>query len=515
METSTKIVHPQGSRLLSAHLEGRGNNLDLLRLIAAAMVILGHSYAVVGSGTDPVAAWNGSVYSGLFSVHVFFFISGMLVTNSFLRKPDVVTWLSSRALRILPGLFVCMIVTVFIMGTLLTKIPVVQYLTSRDTWDYFLGNILVLRTRFYLPGVFAGNFDHAVNGPLWSLYLEVRLYLAAAILLWVFRGRPRLWLTSALAVLAIGGMLYPEYLTVLGGSGHSASCALMFVIGALCALWSEQVLISPVWLIALFVAVCHYTWTAAFQPLFLLFTCYLVLWFGFSQLFLKIRLPGDFSYGLYIYGWPVQQLMVMWFPKWPPVLNTIFSLIGAIALGAVSWYLVEKPSLAKKKAIHSLPGLERKLVPAFAVGCCALILLASVPHLPRLSAVPTASSVAPKPAAVPVAPVNARSQPAVQVADNSSIQDFGPHEAIAGHPFNVQQNGLSAIWVRLDRPSATKSSIVFRGQQLDTVASANVLTASVPNELIAHEGAVEIYVADEVGRRTSSVKMAISGSKRD
>jgi len=127
------IVTPTDKNLLAAHIGSRRNSLDLIRLISASLVIIGHSYAIVGSGTDPMARWNGSVYTGLFALHVFFFISGLLVTNSFLHKPDIVRWLFSRVLRIFPALCVCLILTVFVVGSLTTTLPRAQYLTDRET----------------------------------------------------------------------------------------------------------------------------------------------------------------------------------------------------------------------------------------------------------------------------------------------------------------------------------------------------------------------------------------------
>src|SRR6202000_326404 len=111
--------------------------------------------------------------------------SGMLVTHSFLKRPDLGHWLASRVLRIFPGLFVCLLLTVFVLGLLSSTLSFRQYVTNRETWDYFFGNAFLLRTRYFLPGVFANNHDKAINGPLWSLYLEVRLYLAAAVVLWL------------------------------------------------------------------------------------------------------------------------------------------------------------------------------------------------------------------------------------------------------------------------------------------------------------------------------------------
>ena len=480
---------PTGGNFLAAHLGSRRNSLDLLRLFAASLVILGHSHAIVGSGVDPMAAWNGSVYSGLFALHLFFFISGLLVTNSFLHQPDIVRWLFSRALRILPALFMCLALTVFVLGPLITTLPVKRYLTDPQSWDYFLGNSLLLRTRFFLPGVFAGNLDKAVNGPLWSLYLEVRLYLLAAVLLWIFRGRRREWLTAALGAIAIVGLIAPRWLLVFGETENNMACSGLFLLGALCALWSDKVLISHVWLAVLFLAANKYVWTAAFAPLFFFFTCYFVLCFGFSRFLSAIHLPGDYSYGLYIYGWPVQQIMAQLFPRWSPSLNAASSLLCALGLAALSWHLIEKPSLAQKKRASAAPATRlKKLVPV-TVGCALAILIGAGLYEPK--------------------PVDARESP----GQLKIIQAFGPMNVVAGKPFNVQPDGSSAVWVRLASPVSTGSSIVFRNRKLKTVAAGDLLTATVPAELFANPGEAEIYVIDEncaPPRRTPSMRLAVS-----
>ena len=138
------------------------------------------------------------------------------------------------------------------------------------------------------------------------------------------------------------------------------------MLGALCALWTDKVLISNLWLAVIFLAANNYIYTPAFAPLFLLFTCYFVLCFGFSRALSAIHLPGDYSYGLYIYGWPSQQLMAMWFPHWSASLNVVSSLVFAMILAALSWHLVEKPSLAQKAAIKRVPPKQWKTLVAVA-----------------------------------------------------------------------------------------------------------------------------------------------------
>jgi peptidoglycan/LPS O-acetylase OafA/YrhL len=486
-------VTPTDNNLLATHIGSRQNSLDLIRLISASLVIIGHSYAIVGSGVDPMARWNGSVYTGLFALHVFFFISGLLVTNSFLHKPDIVRWLFSRVLRIFPALCVCLILTVFVLGSLTTTLPRVQYLTDRETWDYFLGNVFLLRTRYFLPGVFTGSVQKAMNGPLWSLYLEVRLYVFAAVLLWIFRGRPRQWLTAALGAVAVIGMLIPRsWLFVFGESEMHITCSVLFLMGALCALWSDKVLISTLWLVVIFLAANNYARTPAFPPLFLIFTCYFVLCFGFSKLLSAIRLPGDYSYGLYIYGWPVQQLVAKSFPHWPPPWNAASSFAIALGVAALSWHLIEKPSLAQKAGIGSPRQLKKAV--AVAAGCAVAILIAIASG---------GLSPGDGPRAV-------EGQKAVEGL--GTIEAFGPEEVVARKPFNVQPDGSSAMWVRLSSSVNARSSIVFRNFRLKTVVSGNLLTAVVPNELFAQPGAADIYVVDETyspPRRTSSARLPV------
>jgi peptidoglycan/LPS O-acetylase OafA/YrhL len=507
--TSYRKPSATGADLLVEHLGNRHNSLDLLRLLAASLVILGHSYAIVGSGVDPMAAWNGVTFSGGFALYIFFFLSGLLVTYSFLNRPDPGHWFASRVLRIVPGLCVCLLLTTFVLGSLSSTLPLKRYLTDRETWDYFLGNVLFMRTRYFLPGVFTNHVDKAVNGPLWSLYLEVRLYLFAGILLWAFRGRRREWLTFALLGLAAVGLTAPKWIFVFGENGNHAICSALFLMGALCALWSDRVVISGVWLAVLFLAVNHYVRTPAFTPLFFFFSCGFVLCFGYSRWLSRIRLPGDYSYGMYIYGWPVQQFVADRFPHLSPLQNTGAALVGTAAVAAMSWHLVEKRSLAQKQRISgaiaqiaqqrfsrsvaryragtrrigSAIGRRRREI-LVAMGCGAIALMAL--HYYRSHTIEALGS----------------------------IIAFGPDRVDAGQRFNVQPDGLSAIWVKLPT-AALGGQIVFRGKKLKSAIAGAVVTASVPDALLKDPGEVDVYVLNESytpPRRSSIVKLRVVGS---
>jgi peptidoglycan/LPS O-acetylase OafA/YrhL len=484
-QVSARALPVQGTKLLASGLGTRNNGLDLLRLFAACLVILGHSYAIVGSGIDPMLRWNGVEFSGGFALHIFFFLSGLLVTYSYLSKPDIVHWMGARVLRIFPGLFCCLVLTALVVGPLASSLPARQYFSAHGTRDYFFGNLLLRTTRYDLPGVFSRNVNAAVNGPLWSLYIEVRLYLGIAILLWLFRRARREWLTLAIFALAIAGMAAPQWVFVFGENDNFAICSLLFLTGALCALWSEKVVISGLWLAVLFLAANKYVRTAGFTPLFFFFTCYFVLYLGYSRVLSRVRLPGDYSYGLYIYGWPVQQVIAERFPHWPPLANAGAAMAGAGCLAALSWHFVEKPCLAQKDKFSRAVVAHRRmiLIPAAAVGLALLGWLYS------------------------------RAYPIERLGN---IVAFGPSPIVAGTRFNVH-DGVSAMWVQLPSPVEADSCVVFGGHRLTSVANGAVVSGAVPDDLFKSPGEVEVYVLSDshlIARRSSRVRVVIASPSR-
>jgi peptidoglycan/LPS O-acetylase OafA/YrhL len=471
---------PQRAKLLISSLGTRNNGLDLLRLVAACLVILGHSYAIVGAGLDPLLRWNGVEFSGGFALHIFFFLSGLLVTYSYLSKPDIVHWLGSRVLRIFPALFCCLAVTALIFGPLASTLSLRQYFSARETRDYFFHNLLLRETRYYLPGVFSHNVSAAVNGPLWSLYIEVRLYLGIAILLWLFRRARREWLTLAIFAVVIVGMAAPKWVFVFGENDNHLICSALFLMGALCAIWREKVVISGLWLAVIFLDTNKYVRTAGFTPLFFFFTCYFVLYFGYSRVLSRVRLPGDYSYGLYIYGWPVQQVIAEHFPRWPALLNASAAMVGAGCLAVLSWHLVEKPCLAQKDKFSRAVVAHRRviLIPLAAAGILLLGWFYSRAHpIERLG----------------------------------NIVAFGPRPIVAGTRFNVHE-GTSAMWVQLPSPAEPGSRLVFGGHKLKSTAYGSVVSGEVPDDLFKTPGEVEVYVLSDshiVSRRSSIVRALI------
>lgn len=337
--------------MTAVRVRDHANNLDALRVFAALMVIHGHGSVL--SGAPGAGIWG--VPFARVGLDVFFSVSGYLVTASWERNPRFGTFLFKRAMRIFPGLIACVLATVFVLGPLLTTLPLGEYLQSRETAAY-LGNI-VLFSELYLPGVFTGLREQgAVNGSLWSLLPEFACYLTVPLFALVARRfRVAVLAGAALLLGAAGLAMFLGALAPIGLGHLDLRYALVevpfFMVGAglylldrrfgdafwradICLLFFSGNYVISAWLD---------WWNLPFEW----FTLpYMVLAFGRMSLPIVRRTArfGDFSYGLYLYAFPVQQAVLMVWPRaeYPVMLCAALTL----PLAALSWHLVEKPALA-------------------------------------------------------------------------------------------------------------------------------------------------------------------------
>ncbi len=327
--------------------ERRSNNFNLMRLLAALAVICAHAPAITGHGPlDPVTMFTGK-YLGAAAVDVFFVTSGFLVTASAMSGKGLVFFTASRILRIYPALVVCVALSVLVLGPLATASDAYW---SRQTWDYFWVNATAYSARFWLPGVFERLPDHAVNGSIWSLMVEVRLYLGVFV-------AALLGLLPRRAVINLCGLILfaaSEYVLWTEGPNfafkYQLHSAVMFLVGSLAWINRDSIRLNR-WFIAALLAVAL---VLANKPAFLVLYEGLLPCLVFAAAFVP-RLDwynrvGDYSYGVYLYGWPAQQLALIAMGGVSG--NTANALLGgafALLCGIVSWHLIEKPSLALKQ----------------------------------------------------------------------------------------------------------------------------------------------------------------------
>lgn len=331
---------------LAQCLERNHNNYDLLRLIFAALVIVGHAYALVSPPPikgDFVIALVGFDYAGSVAVKFFFFLSGLMVTNSLVNQTQLTKFISARLFRIFPGLIGCTLVSILVVGPLLTELPLGDYWWQRDTLGY--ASNMVLSLKWNLPGVFEANRSSAVNGSLWTLPSEVYCYamLTALGMLSVFK---KLWIGNMLACCIIAvGFLSPDSMAALKFGGEAQLLPACFALGALMALNKNAIEIRTSAAAGLLLLTLLLRHSGFFQPLFYVTLFYGGLVLASHRLFMRLKMPGDFSYGVYLYGFPVQQIAVAWWPQWGVHANQIFGIAGALFFAIPSWFFVEKPMI--------------------------------------------------------------------------------------------------------------------------------------------------------------------------
>ncbi|HTQ32918.1 MAG TPA: acyltransferase, partial [Stellaceae bacterium] len=297
----------------------RANNFDFLRLAAALSVIFSHSWLIAygTQRTEPLVwATHNQCSLGLVGVFVFFVISGYLVTESFCRNPKPGGFVLRRATRIYPGLVVNGLAIAFVLGPIVTTLPLAAYLADPKLRAFIGDYALLWPGPLALPGVLFADttVGNLVNGAFWTLVFEVMMY-ATVLILGLVRG---LRLSTALALLLIGiaAIWWDErwslsWLGYLRGwlwmlSHFAAGMVMYFLRGRIVFRWYYALLALVPWIV-----------TSQFGEFITFFapSCgYLTLYAATARPWPRLdyaRRTGDLSYGIYIYGWPCEQL-VMW-----------------------------------------------------------------------------------------------------------------------------------------------------------------------------------------------------------
>lgn len=330
---------------LSDLINKDNNNLDIFRLIAALMVIYGHAYAISPQEgkSDFILNWIGFDYSGSLAVKIFFFLSGLVVTNSLMANKSVVKFFISRIFRIWPALIVTLVVSSFLLGPLITKNNISDYFSSKEVYSYIYNNVL-LRTQFSLPGLFSENHNHVVNGSLWTIPYEVGAYLIliSLFMLGVMKSRA---FASLLFVLIVVEPLLGNNLIftwIPSANREISMLAPCFAFGAMLAIWKDKITINlysflGVWLLFYFFRSSPVSFYFLYVAVFIS-----IVYLSSIPALVRAKLPFDISYGVYLWAWPVQQMVAQFFHGQGVLANQIVSSVIAIILGVLSWYLVEK-----------------------------------------------------------------------------------------------------------------------------------------------------------------------------
>lgn len=342
------------------NIDNKNNNFDLLRIFAALLVIFSHSFALSGF-TEPKVPFTTGSYGGL-GVKIFFLISGFLITMSFLKRKDFFKYIYARCLRIFPGLITVVLLTIFVLGPLVTNLSKYEYFTNPNTYKY-LKMILLFTDPLQLPGVFNKNVYPAVNGSLWTLQYEFLLYIIVGIIgsigLLRIKNMP-IYLYLITLFIASQSSGFPKYFIF-----HSLNFnifidfSIYFILGACFYIYREKIdfnISSAIFcaLILIYFSIFGKNLTSGLVSIII---GYLVFFLAFYfdlekyKKILKLNLLGDISYGLYIYAFPIQELVTYLFGggHMKPSFNFFISVPLTVIMAFISWHLVEKNFLRLKK----------------------------------------------------------------------------------------------------------------------------------------------------------------------
>lgn len=359
---------------LGRAFDPRCNALNAWRLLLAAEVIFIHSWGVTGRTLS-----LKPVYQLLLCVGVdgFFAISGFLITASWLSNPRVRDYFAARALRILPGFYTCLIVTAVVLapiGVAMQGGSVIKLFESGAPFEFLLKNGAVALVKFDIGGTpqgvpVAGNW----NGSLWSLIWEVMCYLVVAGI-GVAGLASRRWISPAILVLALcGASLLPpltsaEELTHQHGNAPlvplmflACRTAIMFASGALLYQWRDKIPARWSLVAVSLIIVAAASLLPDYRMVAAIPLAYAIIVSGVLIHNKRLRLRTDLSYGVYIYAFPIQQLLVIGGLMWlNPFAFFVVATLSTLPLAAASWFLVENPARSLKHRLTrkvSLPDL--------------------------------------------------------------------------------------------------------------------------------------------------------------
>lgn len=348
---------------LSNYAQGKDNNYNLIRIIAALAVLITHSFALSTGAVDsePFRESLGMTM-GSIAVDIFFIASGFLVTGSLLTRKSIIEFVWARVLRIFPALLIMLFLTIFLLGIAFTSLPVRAYLFNSTTYVYFLKCATLFGgIAFELPGVFENNpFRMQVNASLWTMPYEVRMYAFLAVIWIVVRFAGKLKEVAFEIIIVSGAVLSGGFILarhwwpyLFPQEGHFAQLFFMFFSGAAFYVLKERITLSSklFWLFFGVICIAAAYNKHVFFVAYSLTISYMLFYVAYipSGCIRKYNLIGDYSYGVYIYAFPIQQSIAALIPGVSIASMVFISLVVTLIFSVTSWHVIEYRALSLKK----------------------------------------------------------------------------------------------------------------------------------------------------------------------
>lgn len=339
-------------------LDPKQNNFNLLRLLAAAAVVISHAvFLRSGSKADEIFSSINYYDLGAHAVNVFFVLSGLTVAASWARSQSSIEFLVARGLRIFPALAACALLLI-LLGAVVTACAPTQFLADTRVWQYGLKTLLLGSAASGLPGVFTANPHPSVmNASIWTLKYELACYVILALVGFSgFLNKQRFaWILAASWMIA-GGFLFSRFGRDAVPIDQVARLGLCFSLGVGLYVFRDHTPLSIVGVLALGLAF----WTArgtGWERIVSLFaTGYGAVWLAKVPMGRLRELTNkiDLSYGIYIFGWPISQTLILTWPNISTFALVTASLILAVGVAVPSWLLIERPALRSRPSVMKL-----------------------------------------------------------------------------------------------------------------------------------------------------------------
>ena len=345
---------------LEEAISERNSIIDILRLVYAIVVIFGHSFALSRSPagfSDPVMNLIGFDYSSALAVDGFFLLSGILVSQSWVRNPSLGAFVLSRALRVWPGLIFCLLVTIFLFLPLSkeavsSKYSYISHIFDPAIASYFINNTLFGSQEFKVSGYFVDS-KYGINGSLWSLRGEIIMYIFVGILGFLGLYKKGLEILATIIVVLIASifLMHDKVFPIIGYNGQFVAPVLFFCAGMLLYILRSLIrvgLIHVIFILFLYLMTDGYISKVAFYVFFMAGNVMLI---GLDQKIKTLKMGGDLSYGIYLYGFPIQHLIGQYFHQANPYQHFMLSITFVLPFAWISWRFIEKPSIFASKTL--------------------------------------------------------------------------------------------------------------------------------------------------------------------
>ena len=277
----------------------------------------------------------------MFLLAFFFLFGGFLIARSCEHHPEAKKFFSARILRLFPELLFVVILTAFVFGPLFSTLSPVEYFTNPQTYKYLLNGVLIMVHQ--LPGVFTNNpSGDVVNAALWTLPVEFICYILCFISYKLTKFDKKKFLLLSVPVFVLAAVYYvkfsPLQLSVV-------RAVLLFYLGVLIWVLRDHITISPVlglativlWFVMVFRGIDNLAMLTVFP-----IVCF-CLAYGMGNHFSKFGTKFELSYGIYLWAFPIQQVLVQFFPAWHPYINALVAALLATCGAFVNHFVIAVP----------------------------------------------------------------------------------------------------------------------------------------------------------------------------